>query len=156
MNNGQVEKLSCGEGDRLLMKRISMLICCVAVLALGATMAAADQSSSVEEAFVDALGSCGGSSKVSSLLATTKDPGLMRALRYAIIVEGADDAAAVPGSDNGHSDCIRKELRARGVTTSQLEVIPDCVANDWPEPLDNLGTCVVHRAKLTGGSAASN
>lgn len=137
------------------MKRLSVLVCCAVVLALGATMAAAaDTSTSVEEAFVDAVGTCGGSSKVSSLLATTKDPGLMRALRYAIIVEGADDAAAIPGSDKGHSDCIRKELRARGVTTSQLEVIPDCVANDWPEPLDNLGTCVVHRAKLTGASSA--
>ncbi len=137
------------------MKRFSVLVCAV-VLALGATIAAAaDTSTSVEEAFVDAVGSCGGSSKVSSLLATTKDPGLLRALRYAIIVEGADDAAAVPGSDKNHSDCIRKELRARGVTTSQLEVIPDCVANDWPEPLDNLGTCVVHRARLTGGAASS-
>ena len=138
------------------MKRFSVLVCCAVVLALGATIAAAaDTSTSVEEAFVDAVGSCGGSSKVSSLLATTKDPGLMRALRYAIIVEGADDAAAIPGSDKSHSDCIRKELRARGVTTSQLEVIPDCVANDWPEPLDNLGTCVVHRARLTGGAASS-
>ncbi len=112
------------------MKKLT-IVCCALVLALGTTMvAAADTSTSIEEAFVDALGNCGGSSKVSSLLATTKDPGLKRALRYAIIVEAADDAAAVPGSDKGHSDCIRKELRARGVTTSQLEVIPDCVAND--------------------------
>jgi hypothetical protein len=139
-----------------LMKRLSMLMCCAVVLALGTGLAAAaDTSNSVEEAFVDAVGSCGGSSKVSSLLATTKDPGLMRALRYAIIVEGADDAAAVAGSDKTHSDCIRKELRARGVTTSQLDVIPDCVANDWPDPLDNLGTCVVHRARLTGSGAAA-
>jgi len=138
------------------MKRLSMLVCCAVVLALGTTMAAAaDTSTSIEEAFVDAVGSCGGSSKVSSLLATTKDPGLMRALRYAIIVEAADDAAAVPGSDKGHSDCVRKELQARGVTVSQLQVIPDCVANDWPEPLDNLGTCVVHRAKLSGGGVAA-
>jgi hypothetical protein len=138
------------------MKRLSMLVCCAVVLALGTGLAAAaDTSNSVEEAFVDAIGNCGGSSKVSSLLATTKDPGLMRALRYAIIVEGADDAAAVAGSDKTHSDCIRKELRARGVTTSQLDVIPDCVANDWPDPLDNLGTCVVHRAKLSGGGAAA-
>jgi hypothetical protein len=138
------------------MKRLSMLVCCAVVLALGTGLAAAaDTSNSVEEAFVDAVGSCGGSSKVSSLLATTKDPGLMRALRYAIIVEGADDAAALAGSDKTHSDCIRKDLRARGVTTSQLDVIPDCVANDWPDPLDNLGTCVVHRARLTGGGGAA-
>jgi hypothetical protein len=137
------------------MKRLSMLMCCAVVLALGTTRAsAADTSTSVEEAFVDAVGSCGGSSKVSSLLATTRDPGLLRALRYAIIVEAADDAAANPGADKGHSDCMRKELRARGVTVSQLAVIPDCVASDWPEPLDNLGTCVVHRAKLSGGAAA--
>lgn len=132
------------------MKRLAILICCAAALALTTGMAAADPSSSVEEAFVDAVGSCGASSKVSSLLATTKDPGLQRALRYAIIVEAADDAAAVPGSDKTHSDCVRKELQARGVTVSQLAVIPDCVANDWPEPLDSLGTCVVHRAKLMG------
>jgi hypothetical protein len=139
------------------MKRLSMLVCCAVVLALGTTMvAAADTSTTIEEAFVDAVGSCGGSSKVSSLLATTKDPGLMRALRYAIIVEAADDAAAIPGSDKTHSDCVRKELRARGVTTSQLAVIPDCVANDWPEPLDNLGTCVAHRARLTGNGAAKS
>src|SRR5271170_5698243 len=124
------------------MKRLSMLMCCAVVLALGATMVAADTSSTIEEAFVDAVGNCGGSSKVSSLLATTKDPGLLRALRYAIIVEAADDAAAVPGADKGHSDCVRKELRARGVTVSQMSVIPDCVANDWPEPLDSLGQCV--------------
>jgi hypothetical protein len=135
------------------MKRLSMLMCCAVLLALGATIAAADTSTTIEEAFVDAVGSCGGSSKVSSLLATTKDPGLMRALRYAIIVEAADDAAAVPGSDKGHSDCVRKELQARGVTVSQLAVIPDCVANDWPEPLDNLGTCVANRARLSGGAA---
>jgi hypothetical protein len=134
------------------MKKLT-IVCCALVLALGTTMvAAADTSTSIEEAFVDALGNCGGSSKVSSLLATTKDPGLKRALRYAIIVEAADDAAAVPGSDKGHSDCIRKELRARGVTTSQLEVIPDCVANDWPEPLDNLGTCVTNRARIGGSN----
>ena len=116
--------------------------------------AAADTSTTIEEAFVDAVGNCGGSSKVSSLLATTKDPGLMRALRYAIIVEAADDAAATPGSDKAHSDCVRKELRARGVTTSQLTVIPECVASDWPDPLDNLGTCVANHAKLMGGGAA--
>jgi hypothetical protein len=132
-----------------------MLMCCAVVLVLATAMTAAAQTStSIEEAFVDAVGSCGGSSKVSSLLATTKDPGLMRALRYAIIVEAADDAAAVPGSDKGHSDCVRKELQARGVTVSQLQVIPDCVANDWPEPLDNLGTCVVNRAKISGGGAS--
>ena len=137
------------------MKRLLTLICGAVFLALGTTIAlAGDSSTAVEEAFVDAVGSCGGSSKVSSLLATTKDPGLMRALRYAIIVEAADDAAATPGSDKGHSDCVRKELRARGVSTSQLEVIPDCVASDWPEPLDNLGTCVVNRAKLSGSGAA--
>jgi hypothetical protein len=134
------------------MKHLSLLICCTVVLALGASIAAAaDSSTSIEEAFVDAVGSCGGSSKVSSLIATTKDPGLMRALRYAVIVEAADDAAAVPGSDKGHSDCVRRELKARGVSSSQLEVFPDCVANDWPEPLDSLGTCVANRAKLSGG-----
>ena len=136
------------------MKRLSMLMCCAVVLALGTTMAAAaDTSTAVEEAFVDAVGSCGGSSKVSSLLAVTKDPGLLRALRYAIIVEAADDAAGIPGSDKGHSDCLRKELRGRGVTVSQLDVIPDCVTSDWPDPLDNLGSCVSHRAKLSAGGA---
>jgi hypothetical protein len=137
------------------MKRVSMLLCCAVVLTLVATIAAADTSTSIEEAFVDSVGSCGGSSKVSSLLATTKDPGLTRALRYAIIVEAADDAAATPGSDKAHSDCVRKELRARGVTVSQLAVIPECVGSDWPDPLDNLGTCVANHAKLAGGGAAA-
>jgi hypothetical protein len=138
------------------MKHVSMLICCAVVLALGSysIAAAADSSTSIQEAFVDAVGSCGGSSKVSSLIATTKDPGLTRALRYAVIVEAADDAAVVPGSDKGHSDCVRKELKARGVSSSQLEVFPDCVANDWPEPLDSIGTCVSNRAKLSGGGNA--
>jgi hypothetical protein len=139
------------------MKRVSMLMCCAMLLALGTSMAmAADSSTTIEEAFVDAVGTCGASSKVSSLLATTKDPGLMRALRYAVIVEAADDAAANPGSDKAHSDCVRKELRARGVTVSQLSVIPECVGSDWPDPLDNLGTCVSNHAKMAaGGSAAA-
>jgi hypothetical protein len=139
------------------MKHLSMLLCCAVVLALGTTIvAAADTSTTIEEAFVNGVNTCGGSSKVSSLLATTKDPGLKRALRYATIVEAADDAAATPGADKGHSDCIRKELRAHGVTASQLEVIPDCVASDWPDPLDNLGTCVAHHARISGGDAATN
>ena len=136
------------------MKRVSMFICGALILALGATIAAAaDSSTTIEEAFVDAVGTCGGSSKVSSMLATTKDPGLMRALRYAVIVEAADDAAANPGADKGHSDCMRKELRARGVTVSQLAVFPECVGSDWPDPLDNLGTCVSNHAKMAGGGA---
>ncbi len=78
----------------------------------------------------------------------------MRALRYAIIVEGADDAA-LAGSTRPTAIASARKLRARGVTTLQLDVIPDCVANDWPDPLDNLGTCVVHRARLTGGGGAA-
>ena len=75
----------------------------------------------IEEAFVDAVGSCGPSSKVAGLLGESNDPAVKIALRNALIIEAADDAAVVAGSNKAHSDCIRKELTARGLYDDRYE-----------------------------------
>src|SRR5208337_1669703 len=64
------------------------------------------------------------------------------ALRNALITEAADDAAAVAGSNKAHSDCIRKDLTARGYTDNDMAALPYCVKHDWPDPFTSLGTCV--------------
>jgi len=72
------------------------------------------------------------------------------ALRNALIIEAADDAAGAPGTNKAHSDCMKKELSGRGLSAEQMAALPICVKNDWPDPFDNLGTCVVNHGRLEG------
>ena len=108
----------------------------------------------IEEAFVDSLGVCGAGSVTADTVGKTNDPGVRRALRNAMIVEAADDAAGLGGGAKTHSDCMQKHLSARGITAAEMAVMPDCVEHDWPEPLYNLGDCVVNRARLVSKTAA--
>jgi hypothetical protein len=78
----------------------------------------------------------------------TLDPGVRHALRDALIVEAADDAAGIAGANKSHSDCMRKDLLASGYSNVELSVLPDCVEHDWPEPLDYVGRCVARRSRL--------
>jgi hypothetical protein len=87
---------------------------------------------------------------MAGALGKSKDPGVQAALRNALIVEGAGDAAGVGGGSKEHSDCIQKELSGRGYT-SQLSALPYCVKNDWPTPFTSLGVCVASHAKLEAG-----
>ena len=70
--------------------------------------------SGLEEAFIDAVGVCGPSSNVAGSLGKSEDPQVKIALRNALITEAADDAAGVAGSNKAHSDCLKKDLSARG------------------------------------------
>ena len=72
------------------------------------------------------------------------------ALRDALITEAADDAAAVPGSGKAHSDCLRKDLTARGLSENDMAALPYCVKHDWPDPFTSLGVCVKSHSRLEG------
>ena len=74
----------------------------------------------LEEAFVDSVGTCGPSSKVAGLLGESNDPAVKIALRNALIIEAADDAAVVAGANKPHSDCIRKDLTSRGLSDTDM------------------------------------
>jgi len=78
----------------------------------------------LEEAFIDSVGVCGPSSNVAGSLGKSEDPQVKIALRNALITEAADDAAAVAGSNKAHSDCIRKDLSARGYTDANMARCP--------------------------------
>jgi len=108
-------------------------------------------SAGLEEAFIDGVANCGPSSSVAGALGKSRDPGVQAALRNALIVEAADDAAGVAGGSKEHSDCIQKELTGRGYTSQQLAALPYCVKNDWPTPFTSLGVCVAGHAKLEAG-----
>ncbi|HKF28095.1 MAG TPA: hypothetical protein VKB29_02640 [Candidatus Binataceae bacterium] len=108
-------------------------------------------SAGLEEAFIDGVADCGPSSTMAGALGKSKDPGVQAALRNALIVEAADDAAGVAGGSKEHSDCIQKELTGRGYTSQQLAAVPYCVKNDWPTPFTSLGICVASHAKLEAG-----
>ena len=77
-------------------------------------------------------------------------PAVKIALRNALIIEAADDAAAVAGSSKAHSDCIRKDLTTRGMSADEMSALPYCVKNDWPSPFTSLGVCVKNHSQLEG------
>ncbi|MGC1193097.1 MAG: hypothetical protein WA861_21120, partial [Candidatus Binatus sp.] len=52
------------------------------------------------------------------------------------------------GSNKAHSDCIRKELTARGFSDDDMSALPYCVKNDWPSPFTSLGVCVKSHSRL--------
>jgi len=139
--------------EQVTMKRfVSFLSFLVFVsYAYAASAATTVNSTKIEEAFVDALGTCGPSSVAAGILGKTNDPGVRHALRDAVIVEAADDAAGLGGGAKEHSDCMQKQLKSRGISPAEMAVMPDCVEHDWPEPLDSLGQCVQSRARLESG-----
>jgi len=103
-------------------------------------------STGLEEAFIDAVGTCGPSSSVAGALGKSSDPSVRQALRNALIIEAADDAAAPGGST--HPDCIQKDLTSRGYTQDQMAALPGCVRQDWPDPFTSLGSCVQSHGKI--------
>ncbi|HEY6420504.1 MAG TPA: hypothetical protein VIX59_16035 [Candidatus Binataceae bacterium] len=135
------------------MKRFALLVLSVTLVlgAAGWSYAADLSSSGLEEAFVDAVGTCGPTSNVAGALGKSDDPAVVRALRQALIIEAADDAAGVASQNKPHADCMKKELTGRGYTTDQLGVLPDCTKTDWPDPLTSLGSCVKTRARMMAG-----
>ncbi len=130
------------------MKRIAVALLTTSMLMTAASSGFAISTTGIEEAFVDAVGSCGPSSKVAGSLGSSEDPTVKIALRDALIIEAADDAAVVAGSNKAHSDCIRKELTARGLSDDDMSALPYCVKNDWPSPFTSLGVCVQSHSRL--------
>ena len=106
--------------------------------------------SGLEEAFIDAVGVCGPSSNVAGSLGKSTDPQVKIELRDALITEAADDAAGVAGANQPHSDCLKKDLSARGYTETDMAALPYCVKHDWPDPFTSLGTCVKSHSRLEG------
>jgi hypothetical protein len=130
------------------MKRILVALITTSVLMGVASAGFALSTAGIEEAFVDSVGTCGPSSKIAGMLGASNDPEVKIALRNALIIEAADDAAVVAGSNKEHSDCIRKELKARGYSENDMEALPYCVKNDWPSPFTSLGVCVQSHSRL--------
>lgn len=130
------------------MKRIAVALLTTSMLMTAATSGFAISTTGIEEAFVDAVGTCGPSSKVAGVLGASSDPAVKIALRNALILEAADDAAVVAGSGKEHSDCLRKELTARGLSNNDMDALPYCVKNDWPSPFTSLGVCVQSHSRL--------
>ena len=132
------------------MKRIAVALIATSMLmtAVSAGFAKDLSSAGIEEAFIDAVGTCGPSSNVAGSLGKSDDPQVKIALRNALITEAADDAAAVAGSNKGHSDCIRKDLTSRGLSDNDMAALPYCVKHDWPDPFTSLGVCVKSHSRL--------
>ena len=78
----------------------------------------------LEEAFIDAVGTCGPSSNVAGSLGKSEDPQVKIALRNALITEAADDAACVAGSNKAHSDCLKKSLSTSGYSETTWRRCP--------------------------------
>jgi hypothetical protein len=104
----------------------------------------------LEEAFIDAVGTCGPSSTVAGSLGKSEDPQVRIELRDALITEAADDAAGVAGSNKAHSDCMKKDLSTRGYSENDMAALPYCVKHDWPDPFTSLGQCVKSHSRLEG------
>jgi len=134
------------------MKRIAVALIATSMLMTAVSVGFAKDLSTVgiEEAFIDAVGTCGPSSSVAGSLGKSDDPQVKIALRNALITEAADDAAAVAGTNKTHSDCIRKDLTSRGMSDSDMAVLPYCVKHDWPDPFTSLGVCVKSHSRLEG------
>ena len=132
------------------MKRFAVALITTSMLMGAASIGFALSTTGIEEAFVDAVGTCGPSSNVAGSLGKSEDPTVKIALRNALIIEAADDAAGVAGSSKAHSDCIRKDLTTRGMTADEMSALPYCVKNDWPSPFTSLGVCVKNHSQLEG------
>jgi hypothetical protein len=132
------------------MKRFAVALITTSMLMSAVSVGFALSTTGIEEAFVDAVGTCGPSSNVAGSLGKSEDPTVKIALRNALIIEAADDAAAVAGSSKAHSDCIRKDLTTRGMSADEMSALPYCVKNDWPSPFTSLGVCVKNHSQLEG------
>jgi hypothetical protein len=132
------------------MKRFAVALITTSMLMSAASVGFALSTTGIEEAFVDAVGTCGPSSNVAGSLGKSEDPAVKIALRNALIIEAADDAASVAGSSKAHSDCIRKDLTTRGMSSDEMNALPYCVKNDWPSPFTSLGVCVKNHSQLEG------
>ncbi len=132
------------------MKRIAVALIATSILmtVVGAGLANELSVTGLEEAFIDAVGTCGPSSNVAGALGKSDDPQVKIALRNALIAEAADDAAAVAGANQPHSDCLRKDLSVRGYNNDEMSALPYCVRNDWPDPFTSLGICVKSHSRL--------
>ncbi len=134
------------------MKRIAVALIATSMLMTAVSVGFAKDLApfAIEEAFIDAVGTCGPSSNVAGSLGKSEDPAVRIALRDALITEAADDAAAVPGSGKAHSDCLRKDLTSRGLSENDMAALPYCVKHDWPDPFTSLGVCVKSHSRLEG------
>jgi hypothetical protein len=134
------------------MKRIAVALIATSMLLTAAGVGFAKDLSTVglEEAFIDSVGVCGPSSNVAGVLGKSTDPQVKIALRNALITEAADDAAGVAGANQPHSDCLKKDLSARGYTDNEMASLPYCVKHDWPDPFTSLGICVKNHSRLEG------
>ena len=101
------------------MKRFAMALIATGLLTSAVSVGFAKDLSTValEEAFIDAVGTCGPSSNVAGALGKSDDPQVKIALRNALITEAADDAAGVAGSNKAHSDCLKKIFRRADTPT---------------------------------------
>jgi hypothetical protein len=134
------------------MKRFSVALIATSMLMTLVGLGFAKDLSTVgiEEGFIDAVGTCGPSSNVAGSLGKSTDPQVKIELRDALITEAADDAAGVAGANQAHSDCMKKDLSARGYSDTDMAALPDCVKHDWPDPFTSLGTCVKSHSRLEG------
>ena len=134
------------------MKRFAVALNATSMLMTAVSVEFAKDLSTVgiEEAFIDAVGTCGPSSNVAGSLGKSDDAQVKIALRNALITEAADDAAALSGSNKAHSDCIRKDLTSRGLSDNDMAALPYCVKHDWPDPFTSLGMCVKSHSRLEG------
>ena len=132
------------------MKRFAVALFAASMLMAAAGVGFAKDLSTVglEEAFIDAVGVCGPSSNVAGSLGKSTDPQVKIELRDALITEAADDAAGVAGANQPHSDCLKKDLSARGYSETDMAALPYCVKHDWPDPFTSLGTCVKSHSRL--------
>ena len=134
------------------MKRIAVALVatCMLMTAVGVAFAKDLTTFGLEEAFIDAVGTCGPSSNIAGSLGKSTDPQVKIALRDALITEAADDAAGVAGANQPHSDCMKKDLSTRGYTDHNMAALPYCVKHDWPDPFTSLGLCVKNHSQLEG------
>ena len=134
------------------MKRFAVALIATSMLMTAVSVGFAKDLSTtgIEEAFIDAVGTCGPSSNVAGSLGKSDDAQVKIALRNALITEAADDAAALVGSNKAHSDCIRKDLTSRGLSDNDMAALPYCVKHDWPSPFTSLGVCVKSHSRLEG------
>jgi hypothetical protein len=134
------------------MKRIAVALIATTMLMMsaGAGFAKDLTTFGLEEAFIDAVGTCGPSSNIAGSLGKSSDPQVKIELRDALITEAADDAAGVAGANQPHSDCMKKDLSARGYSDNDMAALPYCVKHDWPDPFTSLGTCVKNHSRLEG------
>ena len=134
------------------MKRFAMALIATSMLltVVGVGFAKDLSTIGLEEAFIDAVGTCGPSSNVAGALGKSTDPQVKIALRNALITEAADDAAGVAGANQAHGDCMKKDLSTRGYSDTDMAALPYCVKHDWPDPFTSLGTCVKNHSQLEG------